>query len=114
MLRKITATLGVGAAVTGLTPVAHAGQMALSQPESPAETLQGESVREQENIYNSKKDYPTILAQAEPILLRNSSPAEIVTPIPAEILELIRKVEISTGASSLDSDQLVRVQIHLN
>lgn len=113
MFRKITATLGVGAAVTGLTPAAHASQMAPSQPESPAGMLQGEFIREQENIYNSKKDYPTILAQAEPIILKNSSP-EIVTPIPAEILELIRKVEISTGASSLDSEQLVRVQIHLN
>jgi hypothetical protein len=118
MFRGILATLGVGAVVTGSSSTVLANPTVPAQPESSFDTLSAESLRDVENR-NLSKDYLTLSAKSlptpetSPISLSDKRNAPVI-PIPAEILELVQRVEVSTGGSSLDSDQLVRLQFSLS
>lgn len=118
MFRGILATLGVGAVVTGSSSTVLANPIVLFTPESDFSTLSTESLRDIENR-NLSKDFRPIIAQnspipeTSPIVLSDKSSTPVIQ-IPEEILELTKRVEVNTGGSSLDSEQLVRVQLHLD
>jgi hypothetical protein len=119
LFRGILATLGVGSLVSGLpSTVLAANSTVLSQPESNFGTLSAESLRGLENR-NNPKDYSTIFSETQPLTEKNSillthNPEATVVPIPAELLDLIKKVEVSTGGSSLDSEQVVNVRYRMD
>jgi hypothetical protein len=119
LFRGLLATLGVGSPIAGLQQAVYAANPAmLSQPESHFSTLSGESLRGLENRNNSK-DYstissePTSITERKPILLSRNTERPVVQ-IPSEILDLIERIEVDTGGSSLDCDQLVKVQYHMD
>ncbi len=119
LLRGILATLGVGGLVTGLQSTVLAANLnVLSQSEAGISTLSGESLRGIENR-NNLKDYstissePTSIIERKPILLSRNTERPVVQ-IPSEILDLIERIEVDTGGSSLDCDQLVKVQYHMD
>jgi hypothetical protein len=119
LFRGILATLGVSGLVTGLpSAVLAANSSVLSQPESGTSTVSGESLRGLENRNNSK-DYSTIfsktkpMSERNPILLSHNSEASVVQ-IPAELLDLIKRVEVNTGGSSLDCEELVKVRYRVD
>jgi hypothetical protein len=119
LLRGILATLGVGGLVTGLQSTVLAANLnVLSQSEAGISTLSGESLRGIENR-NNLKDYstissePTSIIERKPILLSHNTERPVVQ-IPSEILDLIERIEVDTGGSSLDCDQLVKVQYHMD
>jgi hypothetical protein len=119
LFRGILATLGVGGLVTGLQSTVLAANLTiLSQSETGISTLSGESLRGIENRNNSK-DYstissePTSIIERKPILLSRNTERPVVQ-IPSEILDLIERIEVDTGGSSLDCDQLVKVQYHMD
>lgn len=119
LLRGILATLGVGGLVTGFqSTVLAANLTVLSQSEAGISTLSGESLRGIENRNNSK-DYSTIFpetqpqSQRKPILLSDNTDTPVIQ-VPVALLDLIKKVEINTGGSSLDSEQLVKVQYRMD
>jgi hypothetical protein len=117
LFRTILATLGVGGLVTGLpSAVLSANPTVLSQPESNFSTLSGESLRGIENRNNSK-DYLTSetkpRTERKPILLSRNTKAPAVQ-IPPLILDVIKRVEVNTGGSSLDSDQVVKVRYRMD
>jgi len=118
LLRGILATLGVGG-LTGLQSTVLAANLnVLSQSEAGISTLSGESLRGIENR-NNLKDYstissePTSIIERKPILLSHNTERPVVQ-IPSEILDLIERIEVDTGGSSLDCDQLVKVQYHMD
>jgi hypothetical protein len=119
LLRGILATLGVGGLVTGLQSTVLAANLTiLSESETAISTLSGESLRGIENR-NNLKDYstissePTSIIERKPILLSRNTERPVVQ-IPSEILDLIERIEVDTGGSSLDCDQLVKVQYHMD
>ncbi len=119
LFRGILATLGVGGLVTGWQSTVLAANLTiLSQSETGISTLSGESLRGIENRNNSK-DYstissePTSIIERKPILLSRNTERPVVQ-IPSEILDLIERIEVDTGGSSLDCDQLVKVQYHMD
>jgi hypothetical protein len=142
MFRGIIATFVAGAVVTGLTSTAYAKPRVQSQPAKGFTTRSGASLRGLENRSVSH-DFPTFLPDTSeaasipepaPILLPNrTEPATQPQSITVfgEKIELgsqkssqnsrnqvpshvgVRNVEVSTGASSTDSEQLVKVQYRL-
>lgn len=119
LFRGILATLGVGSLLTGLQSATLAANLTvLSESESAISTLSGESLRGIENR-NNPKDNLTIfsettpLAEREPILLGRNTQKSIVE-VPTVILDLIKRVEVSTGGSSLDSDQRLKVRYRMD
>jgi hypothetical protein len=119
LFRGLLATLGVSSPIAGLQQAVYATNPAmLSQPESHFSTLSGESLRGIENRNNSK-DYSTIFSetqpqsQRKPILLSDNTDTPVIQ-VPVALLDLIKKVEINTGGSSLDSEQLVKVQYRMD
>ena len=67
---------------------------------------------------NHSEDFSEIFTEAkpksewEPIALNR--PVEVsIVQIPTEILDLIQKVEVATGGSSLDSDQLFKMRYRM-
>ena len=119
LLRGILATLGVGGLVTGFqSTVLAANLTVLSQSETGISTLLGESLRGIENRNNSK-DYSTISSEPKPIterklIILSRNTERPVVQIPRELLDLIERIEVDTGGSSLDCDQLVKVQYHMD
>ena len=115
----ILAVFGVGSLITGIpSPVYAANLAVLSQPESNFSTRSSESLIEIETRSHAK-DYASIFSEMKlitewkPILLNRERQVSIVH-IPTELLDLIKKVEVNTGGSSLDSDQLVKVRYRLD
>ncbi len=140
MFREIIAALVAGTVFTGLSATADAKPRVQSQGEGGYTTRSGASLRGLENRSVSE-DFPTTfssqpsrVAVPAPILLRDRSE---VVPQPQAItvfgqkIELgdqnsssnspnqapshvgVRNVEVSTGASSTDGEQLFRVQYRL-
>lgn len=142
MFRGIIATLVAGAVVTGLTSTAYAKPRVQSQPAKGFTTRSGASLRGLENRSVSR-DFPTFLPdtaeaasipQPAPILLRDRTEPAPQPPsitVFGEKIDLgnqkssqnsrnqvpshvgVRNVEVSAGASSTDSEQLVKVQYRL-
>ena len=142
MFRGIIAAFVAGSAITGLTSTAYAKPRAQSQPASGVTTRSGASLRGLENRSVSH-DFSSFLPDSSeaasipepaPILLHNhAEPATQPQSITVfgEKIELgshkssqnpanqapshvgVRNVEVSTGASSTDSEQLVKVQYRL-
>lgn len=119
LFRGILATLGVGGLVTGLQSTVLAVNLTvLSQSQTGISTLSGESLRGIENRNNSK-DYSAISAEPKPIterepIILSRNTEKPVVQIPSELLELIERIEVDTGGSSLDCDQLVKVKYHMD
>lgn len=119
LFRGILATLGVGGLVTGLqSTVLAANLTVLSQSEAGISTLSGESLRGIENRNNSK-DYSTISSEPKPIterkpIILSRNTERPVVQIPRELLDLIERIDVNTGGSSLDCDQLVKVQYRMD
>lgn len=118
MFRGILATLGVGAVITGSSSRVLAHPIAFSELETDFCTPSAKSLRDIENR-NLSKDYPILISknlpipETEPILLRDKRKTPVVR-VPAKISNLIKRVEVSTGGSSLDSEQMVRVRLRLD
>jgi hypothetical protein len=119
LFRGILASLGVGSLVTGLPSTVLAANLSvLSQPQSGLNKLSSESLRGLENRNNSK-DSPTIIDETKPLTDRDSillsRHADVpVVRVPSELLDLIKKVEVNTGGSSLDSEELVKVRYRMD
>ncbi len=117
--RGILALFGVGSLVTGISSAVYAANLTvLSQLESDFSTRSSESLIEIENRSHAK-DYASIFSETKPItewkpILLNPETQVSIVRIPTELLELINKVEVNTGGSSLDSDQLVKVRYRLD
>ena len=142
MFRGIIAALFAGVIVAGLSSTANAKPRVQSQVEGSYTTRSGRSLRGLENR-NLSPDFPTLLPETPaispssvpaPILLRNNAEPESVAQsitVFGQKIELgnrgssensgnqapshmgVRNVEVSAGASSTDSEQLLRVQYQL-
>jgi hypothetical protein len=119
LFRAILATLGVGSLVSGLQEAVYGANLTvLSQPESGLSTLSDESLLGLEHR-SYAKDYSTILSDTKPatewkpILLSHDTEAPVVQ-VPPILLDLMKKVEVNTGGSSLDSEELVNVRYRMN
>jgi hypothetical protein len=111
-------TLGISSFIAVLQKAAFAASSTvLSQTESGAIALSSESLRgiEQEdlkdysNIVSKTKSIPTI----KPILL-SQNPKGAVIQISPKILDLIKRIDVNTGGSSLDSEELVKVRYRVD
>jgi hypothetical protein len=142
MFRGIIAALFAGAVVTGLTSTAYAKPRVQSQAEGGLTTRSGSSLRGLHNRSVSQ-DFPTILPETSetspisvpaPIFIRHR-PERVTQPqsitVFGQKIDLgsrksspnsanqspshvgVRNVEVSTGASSTDSEQVLRVQYQL-
>lgn len=102
--------IGVGAIFTGLSSSVCA---------SPIVRISGQSLQKLEN-QNLSKDYSSILSEnqsisaTKPLVLNQNNTATPIIQIPTEILELIKKVEVNTGGSSLDDEQVLKVQYRVD
>jgi hypothetical protein len=119
VFRVILATFGIGSLVTGLAEAAYGANLTLLSPsESGLSVLSNEPAIGIENRSYSK-DYANILSEVQPQtewqpIFLNHQTAVPVIQIPAPLLNLIKTVELSTGGSSLDSDQLVNVRYRMD
>ncbi|HEY9613440.1 hypothetical protein [Allocoleopsis sp.] len=119
LCHAILATLGVGSLVTGLQQSVYgAGLTVLSQPESGLSVRSGESLigLESRSYLN---DYLTLFPETKPLTeeapISVSHPTESpVVQVPTVILDLIKSVEVNTGGSSLNSDQLLEVRYRMD
>ncbi len=139
MVRGILTPLFAGVIVTGLAATVCAKPIVSSQAESNFSTRSGQSLRriESRNIVKdflapsattpsntaiapmSLRDNQSVAQPLAEFVLGNNvkistgrSAANAQTNAPAH-LELIDRVEVNAGASSLDSEQLLRVQYQL-
>jgi len=119
LCHAILATLGVGSLVTGLQQSVYGASLTvLSQPESGLSARSGESLRGLENR-SYLKDYLSIfpetkpLTEETPISLSHPTKSPVVQ-VPTVILDLIKSVEVNTGGSSLNSDQLLEVRYRMD
>jgi hypothetical protein len=111
-------TLGISSFIAVLQKAAFAtSSTALSPTESGAIALSSESLhgidqedlKDYSNIVSKTKSIPTI----KPILL-SQNPKDSVIQIPSEILDLIKRIDVNTGGSSLDSEELVKVRYRVD
>jgi hypothetical protein len=139
MFRAITVVLFAGAIVTQLTATVYAKPIERSQPENRFNTLSGESLRGLESR-NLSKDSPvpeaSPISETSSISARDNNNSEPSIQIPAITVfgtkvEIsrgrssgdsnsrasgfvgVRNIEVSTGASSVDTEQVVKVQYQL-
>lgn len=119
IFRAILATFGIGSLVTGLPEAAYGANLTLLSPsESGLSALSNEPLIGIENR-SYCKDYAKILSEAQheiewqPIFLNHQTEVSVIQ-IPSPLLDLIKTVEVSTGGSSLDSDQLVNVRYRMD
>jgi hypothetical protein len=118
LFRSLFATLGMSGLMIGLQETSLAANLStFTQSEHHLEMLSSESLDGVESR-NHSEDYSEVFTEAqpktewEPIALNR--PVEVsVVQIPTEILDLIQKVEVATGGSSLDSDQLFKMQYRM-
>lgn len=119
LCHAILATLGVGSLVTGLQESVYGASLTvLSQPESGLSARSGESLLGVENR-SYLNDYLTIFSETKPLTeetpIALSHPTESpVVQVPTVILDLIKSVEVNTGGSSLNSDQLIEVRYRMD
>jgi len=119
LFHAILATLGCCSLITGLQKAAYAANLTVLSPsESGLSTLSSESLLGLENR-NSSEDYSTIFSETkplrewQPIFLSQNTEVPLIQ-VPTVVLDLINSVEVNTGASSLDSDQLLKLRYRLN
>lgn len=111
-------TLGISSFIAVLQKATFAASSSvLSQSESGAIALSSESLGGI-NQGNSK-DYSTIVSEAKSIslikpILLSQNPKDSVIQIPPEILNLIKRIDVNTGGSSLDSEELVKVRYRVD
>jgi hypothetical protein len=119
LCHAILATLGVSSLVTGLQQSAYGASLTvLSQPESGLSARSGESLRGVEsrsylNDYLSIFPETKSLTEEAPISVSHPTESPIVQ-VPTVILDLIKSVEVNTGGSSLNSDQLLEVRYRMD
>lgn len=119
LFRAILATLGVGSLVTGLQEAVYGANLTvISQPESGLSTLSDESLLGLENR-SYAKDYSTIFSETKPLtewkpILLSQKTETAIVQVPTVLLDLIKSVEVNTGGSSLDSDELVNVRYRMD
>lgn len=111
MLRKIITALIAGTIVTSLTSTVYA------QSEVNYNTRSGESLQGLQNRSVSK-DFPTTFSgtsrtsgNSETLILEennNNSGPKIKSPI--RLPEFVNQLDVSTGASSLNSDEVFRLR----
>jgi hypothetical protein len=139
MFRGMIVTLFAGAVVTGLTSITYAKPVVQSQAQSSFSTRSGESLRGLESR-NVSEDYTvfsetTLINEASPISLPDEN-SESARPAPAisvfgNRIELpgdrssrnsesqaprqlrLNDVGVSAGGSSIDSDQILKLQYQL-
>jgi hypothetical protein len=119
LCHAVLAALGVGSLVTGLQQSAYGANLSvLSQPESGLSARSGESLRglERRSYLN---DYLTLFPETKPLTeetpISLSHPTESpVVQVPTVILDLIKRVEVNTGGSSLNSDQLLEMRYRMD
>lgn len=119
LFHAILATLGCCSLITGLHKSAYAANLTILSPsESGLSTLSSESLLGLENR-NSSEDYSTIFSETQPqrewqpIFLSQNTEVPLIL-VPTVVLDLINSVEVNTGASSLDSDQLLKLRYRMN
>ena len=114
----IIVTLGISSLIAVLPKASFAANSTvLSQTESGAIALSSESLRginqenfkDYSNMVSGTKSIPTI----KPILL-SQNPRDSVIQISPEILDLIKRIDVNTGGSSLDSEELVKVRYRVD
>lgn len=87
-------------------------------PERGFSTLSGETLYGIESR-NLAKDSPSSFSKTSPIsetsliFVPEKSSAPVIQ-VPAALEQLSKKIEVNAGESSVDSDQIVKVQYHLN
>lgn len=119
VFRAILATFGIGSLVTELPEAAYGANLTLlSQSESGLSALSDEPFIGIENRSYSK-DYAHILLEAQPQtewqpIVLNHQTEVLVIEVPTPLLDLIKTVQVNTGASSLDSEQLVNVRYRMD
>ncbi len=119
LCHAVLAALGVSSLVTGLQQSAYGASLTvLSQPESGLSTRSHESLvgLESRSYLN---DYLTLFPETKPLTeetpISLSHPTESpVVQVPTVILDLIKRVEVNTGGSSLNSDQLLEVRYRMD
>jgi hypothetical protein len=116
--RSLFATLGMSGLMIGLQETNLAANLStFTESEHYLEMLSSDSLDGVESR-NHSEDFSEIFTEAkpksewEPIALNR--PVEVsIVQIPTEILDLIQKVEVATGGSSLDSDQLFKMRYRM-
>jgi hypothetical protein len=110
MLRKIITTLIAGTIVTSLTSTVYA------QSEVNYNTRSGESLQGLQNRSVSK-DFPATFSgnsqysgNAETLLLENNNNSGPKIKSPIRLPEFVNQLDVSTGASSLNSDEVFRLR----
>lgn len=119
LFHAFLATLGCCSLITGLPKSAYGANLTgLSPSENGWSTLSSMSLLGLENRNSSEND-STIFSEAtplrewQPIVLSQNTEVSLI-PVPTVILDLINSVEVNTGASSLDSEQLFKVRYRMN
>ncbi len=119
LFHAILATLGCCSLISGLQKAAYAANLTVLSPsESGLSTLSSESLLGLENR-NSSEDYSTIFSETKPLrewqpIFRSQNTEVPLIQVPTVVLDLINSVEVNTGASSLDSDELLKVRYRMN
>ena len=118
LLRGMITTIGISSLMIGLEKASFAANSTvLSQSESGAIALSSESLGgiHQENL----KDYSKIFSETNPLppmkpIVLNQTTEKPVIYISPEILDLIKRIDVNTGGSSLDSEELVKVRYRVD
>ena len=119
LFHAILATLGCCSLISGIQKAAYGANLSVLSPsESGLSRLSSESLLGLENR-NSSEDYSTIFSETKPLtewqpILLNQNTEVPLIQVPTVVLDLINSVEVNTGASSLDSDELVKVRYRMD
>lgn len=119
LFHALLATLGCCSLITGLPKSAYGANLTVLSPsENGLSTLSSESLLGLENRNSSEID-STMFSEAkplrewQPIVLSQNTEVSLI-PVPTVVLDLINRVEVNTGASSLDSEQLFKVRYRMD
>jgi hypothetical protein len=111
-------TLGISSFIAVLQKAAFAASSTVLSPTEsgavalPSESLRGinqENLKDYSNIVPEIKSIPTI----KPILLSQNTKDSVIQISP-QILDLIKRIDVNTGGSSLDSEELVKVRYRVD
>jgi hypothetical protein len=119
LFHAILATLGCCSLISGIQKAAYGANLSVLSPsESGLSRLSSDSLLGLENR-NSSEDYSTIFSETKPLtewqpIFLNQNTEVPLIQVPTVVLDLINSVEVNTGASSLDSDELLKVRYRMN
>jgi hypothetical protein len=119
LFHAILATLGCCSLISGIQKAAYGANLSVLSPsESGLSRLSSDSLLGLENR-NSSEDYSTIFSETKPLtewqpIFLNQNTEVPLIQVPTVVLDLINSVEVNTGASSLDSDELVKVRYRMD